>query len=80
MPKCVSLVFLGQTEESKARTKENLSKSRSFIIKLFIYGSKLYLGIKMSDTKSERCFDDSMSSLSSSKYMVKLIIYMVTKK
>ena len=29
----------------------------------------------MSDIKSERRFDDSMSSLSSSKYMVKLIIY-----
>ena len=38
-----------------------------------------HLRIKMSDIKSERRFDDSMSSLSSWKYMVKLIIYIVQK-
>ena len=35
--------------------------------------------MKMSNIKSERRFDDSMSSLSSSKYMVKVILYIVTK-
>ena len=38
-----------------------------------------HFGTKISDIKSERRFDDSKSSLSSSKYMVKLIIYIVTK-
>ena len=34
--------------------------------------------IIISDIKSERCFDESMSLLSSSKYMIELIIYVVT--
>ena len=36
-----------------------------------------YHGINMSDIKIERRFDDSMSSLSSSKYMIELIVYTV---
>ena len=33
--------------------------------------------INISDIKIEQCFDDSMSSLLSSKYMIELIVYIV---
>ena len=47
---------------------------------LIIKGFVKHLRIqKMTDIKSGRRFDDSMSSLSISKYMAKLIIYIVTK-
>ena len=46
---------------------------------LIIKGFVKHVRIKISDLKTERRFNDSMSSLSSSKYMVKLIIYIVNK-
>ena len=49
---------------------------RPFIFNFYYF---LHFRTNISDIKSERRFDDSMSSLSSSKYMVKLIIYIVTK-
>ena len=52
----------------------------NYLIKfLIIKGFVKHFRIKMSNMKSEQRFDDSKSSLSSSKHMVKLIIYIVTK-
>ena len=42
-----------------------------------IKGLVKHLRINISDTKIERRFDDSMSSLSSSKYMIELIVFIV---
>ena len=42
-----------------------------------IKGLVKHLRINISDIKIERRFDDSMSSLSSSKYMIELIVFIV---
>ena len=54
-----------------------LGNKTSSGIFLIINGFVKHFRIKISDIKSERRFDDSMSSLSSFKYMIELIIYIV---
>ena len=54
-------------------------KLADFLPSSILLGYDFNFRTKISDIKSERRCDDSMSSLSSSKYMVKLIIDIVTK-
>ena len=63
-------IFLRGLKLIKYAEKAELSKCSWY--------PKRKLGVSMY-LKSERRFDDSMSSLSSSKYKVKLIIYIVNK-
>ena len=46
---------------------------------VMIKGFVKHFRINISNIKIERRFDDSMSSLSSSKYMIELIVYIVVE-